>query len=313
MKNLRFGILLLLLFILLATALPIVGANLYRRFLHKDEPETVSVYFHENNEYKSLHRDEYLLGVTLNVIDRKYSEETLNAAVIALRSACYYLKGACREGCGADADYCTCKFSLSYCDNEEYLQKHGSDGQKYIDSILHAIEETKGKYLLYENSYALALVHRSSYMTTQSAYEALGREYPYLESVITPEKAEISENYVLDIDLKRKLALYLNTAHSEDISPSLTLSRTGRVSSVSLYSCEISSEIFMDIFDLRSDFFEIEEAYGGIVIRTYGVGHGLGLSLAGAEKMVENGFYCTDVLSYYFRGCKIIDENESKI
>lgn len=296
----------MLLFILLATALPVIGSSLYKRFLTKDTASAVTVCFHEKDEYVSLEFDYYLLGILLDKIDKNYSEETIKASAVALKSAVYYLKGVCRETCLADADYCDCRYSLAYTDPEEYLKKHGDNGKKRVDLIKNAINDTKDQFLLYENSYALGLVHTSSSVTTQSAFEVIGREYPYLECVITPEKADVTETFVLEADLIKRLEGEIREASDTDISPSLTLGRTGRVESVSLYSNEIAGERFAEIFALRSMTFEIEEAYGGIVVRTYGVGHGLGMSLMGAEKMISDGFKYSDVLLYYFRGCKIV-------
>lgn len=300
----------MILFILLATALPVIGSGLYKRFLTKDDTSAVTLYFHEKDEYIPCEFDSYLLGVILNKVDKIYSDETLKAVAIALKSGAYYLKGACRETCGADADYCNCKYSLSYTDPEEYIEKYGDNGRKRVDAIKDAINGTKDQFLLYENSYALALVHTSSHITTQSAFEVLGREYPYLECVITPEKADVSETYILEADLLKKLSGEMIDTSSADISPSLTLGRTGLVESVSLYGSEISGKRFAEIFALKSMTFEIGEAYGGIVVRSYGVGHGLGMSLAGAEKMVSDGFKYSDLLLYYFRGCKIVEFNK---
>ena len=42
-----------------------------------------------------------------------------------------------------------------------------------------------------------------------------------------------------------------------------------------------------------------------------GYGHGVGMSLAGAEKMSENGLNYREILLYYFRGCKIVSQSEN--
>ena len=57
--------------------------------------------------------------------------------------------------------------------------------------------------------------------------------------------------------------------------------------------------------------FEIEEVKSGYVIRSYGSGHGVGMSLAGAEKMCENSLTYREILLYYFRGCKMVSQNEN--
>ena len=306
LKNLRIGILLMILFVLLATALPIISAGIYKNFSGKGENNEITLYFHESKTIERLTRDDYLLGLLLAHVDTKYGDETLRAAAIAMRSAALYLKGACGEICRAETDYCTCEGNLTYIKREEYIKTHAENGEEHISRLMNAIKDTSGEILLYKNSYALALVHKSSHITTESSFNAFGRQYPYLEPVITSEKAEINEVFVLESELIKKLNErdFAGTA----ASPEIHLNNAGRVQSVKIFAKEITASDFAETFSLRSLSFDIEEAYGGIVIRTYGDGHDVGLSLDGAEKMSENGFSYDRILLYYFRGCKIISE-----
>ena len=68
----------MLLFILLATALPIMSAKLYSNFT-KDNSDEVTLYFHSSGEIIKMSESEYILGISLAQIDKKYSEDTLKA------------------------------------------------------------------------------------------------------------------------------------------------------------------------------------------------------------------------------------------
>lgn len=302
----------MLLFILLATALPIIGAKIYSNFTENTSDE-VTLYFHSSGETRKMTESEYILGISLAQIDKKYSEDTLKAVAVAMRSVSYYLKGCCKELCYTNADYCDCKNNMPFITKQTFIKAHGNSGSDTVKAMENAISATSGEFLQYKNSYALSLIHKSSYISTQSAFDAFGYEYPYLEAVITPEKAEISEIMVIESEFKRKLKGYLEDVSVSDIkaTPTVNFNRSGRVESVSVFTKEISASDFAEIFDIKSMIFEIEEVKSGYVIRSYGSGHGVGMSLAGAEKMCENSLTYREILLYYFRGCKLVGQNEN--
>ncbi|MBQ2251682.1 MAG: SpoIID/LytB domain-containing protein, partial [Clostridia bacterium] len=295
-----------------ATALPIMGAKLYSNFTENTSDE-VTLYFHSSGETRKMTESEYILGISLAQIDKKYSEDALKAVAVAMRSVSYYLKGCCKELCHTDADYCDCKNNMPFINKETFIKTHGNSGSDTVKAMENAISATSGEFLQYKNSYALSLIHKSSYITTQSSFDALGLEYPYLEAVITPEKAEISEIMVIESEFKRKLKGYLEDVSVSDIkaTPTVNFNRSGRVESVSVFTKDISASDFAEIFDIKSMIFEIEEVKSGYVIRSYGSGHGVGMSLAGAEKMCENSLTYREILLYYFRGCKMVSQNEN--
>ena len=307
LKNIRIGILFLLLFILLATAFPIIGAKLYASF-YNEASDNISMYLHSSGETVTMTQNEYIIGISLAQIDKIYPEEALKALAVAMRSVSLYLKGCCRELCYTDADYCDCENNMPFVSQEEFTKKFGAEGNEIVSSLVSAIQTTSNEFLQYKNSYALALVHKSSYITTESSFEAFGREYPYLEPVITPEKNEINEILVIESEFMRKLNI---SAFEQNASPTIKLNRTGRVESVNIFPKNIPVSEFVEIFELRSTNFEIEKVLGGYIIRSYGSGHGVGMSLAGAEKMSEDGLSYKEILLYYFRGCKLIGQNET--
>jgi stage II sporulation protein D len=202
---------------------------------------------------------------------------------------------------------------MPFITKQTFIKAHGNSGSDTVKAMENAISATSGEFLQYKNSYALSLIHKSSYISTQSAFDAFGYEYPYLEAVITPEKAEISEIMVIESEFKRKLKGYLEDVSVSDIkaSPSVNFNRSGRVESVNVFTKEISASDFAEIFDIKSMIFEIEEVKSGYVIRSYGSGHGVGMSLAGAEKMCESSLTYREILLYYFRGCKLVGQNEN--
>ena len=312
LKNIRIGTLLILLFILLATALPIISAKLYANF-SEDISDNVTMYSHASGNTATMTQSEYILGISLAQVDKNYSEEVLKALAVAMRSASLYLKGCCKELCYTDADYCDCESNLPFIKREEFIKNHSNSGNDIITSMVSAIDMTSNEFLLYKNSYALSLVHKSSYITTESSFDVFKREYPYLEPVITPEKPEISEAFIIESELVRRLGEYFQNISVSGIkaSPTVKLNRAGRAETVNIFLQDIPASDFAEIFKVKSMNFEIEEVLGGFIIRSYGSGHGVGMSLAGSQKMAEEGLTYGEILLYYFKGCKIVDENEN--
>ena len=113
LKNIRIGILFLLLFILLATAFPIIGAKLYASF-YNEASDNISMYLHSSGETVTMTQNEYIIGISLAQIDKIYPEEALKALAVAMRSVSLYLKGCCRELCYTDADYCDCENNMPF-------------------------------------------------------------------------------------------------------------------------------------------------------------------------------------------------------
>ncbi len=310
LKKLRLTALIILLLSLLALALPMLAGRIYKKLdIFSDSKNSdITLFLHEKGEKLELSFNEYLLGVLLAQIDGDHHRETLRAAVVASRSALLYMKGACRQLCKADSDYCNCESSFRYIGREAYEK---DNGDSLSSKLFELIRESDGEILLYRDSYALALMHRSSYITTESSYEVYKRSYPYLEPVITAENPEIKEFFILESEILQKLGKYIGERYGAGIplSPSLKLGRTGRVDSVNLCMCDIPVSEFTEIFGIPSRSFEIKEAYGGLVVTSYGIGDGVGMSLMGADKMCSDGFSYKDVLLYYFKDCKIISEN----
>ena len=63
----------------------------------------------------------------------------------------------------------------------------------------------------------------------------------------------------------------------------------------------------MELLQLPSPAFTISHLEGGRVEAVcHGVGHGIGLSQYGAEKLAEKGYGAEAILGYYFKNAEVI-------
>ena len=79
----------------------------------------------------------------------------------------------------------------------------------------------------------------------------------------------------------------------------------GYVQKVATGSNEWTGEEWKEIFGLNSTNFYLEDYGGRLRIVTMGKGHGMGMSLYGANALAEKGLKATTLLSYYYPGTSI--------
>ena len=86
----------------------------------------------------------------------------------------------------------------------------------------------------------------------------------------------------------------------------------GYITKIRIGDTEIPGEEFRKFLNLNSSCFTMEQVDKGIRITTKGLGHGVGMSQYGAERMAESGTAYDDILQYYFKNVTI-EINEKQI
>ncbi len=207
-----------------------------------------------------------------------------------------------------------------YYDNRE----EGEDGKAYIyveSSIVQTdgdtyrkcvdvVRDTKGMYLTYEGIPINAPYFAVSAGATRNGNEVLGsKDYGYLKSVVcgrdfTSEDYVHSERVNKEIFLERLREFRPDTVWEEGVSIEkafpITRDRAGYVLEIGMGEDAISGELFRTAFMLNSSCFELREEGGYVVIKTKGVGHGLGLCQYGANEAAKKGSDFIDILNYFF-------------
>ncbi|MCD8148967.1 MAG: SpoIID/LytB domain-containing protein [Clostridiales bacterium] len=191
----------------------------------------------------------------------------------------------------------------------------GEAYEKNLDKIQTAVSETEGLVLTYEGELIPAAYHRASNEKTRNAAEVPGQEaYTWLQSVPSEEDI-LAEGflYVGYMEKEEFAAVLAELFPDEEIAADAlpgTLIIAERdsadyVTQVQYGETIVNGEAVRSALGLQSSCFYFSELEGKIRIVTKGIGHGLGFSQYGAERMAEQGAVYTELLSYYYQGVKI--------
>lgn len=252
---------------------------------------------------QDMDEEEYLAGIVAEQISLDSQPEAIKAQAVVARTS---LARALEQGEEPPK-------SMS---REEMLSLWGQNGfeQNYC-ALQEALSATEGEILTWEEEPIQAAFHAVSAGRTRDGQEALGVELPYLCSV--DSSADIpAEDFLNVIFMEKKdLADKLNQA-----CPGAGLTEENAVEGIAVssrdssdYALEVTvggqtmkGEEFRECLGLNSACFSVKEVEGRARIVTKGMGHGLGLSQYGANKMAEAGSSYKEILNYYYQDTAVV-------
>lgn len=197
------------------------------------------------------------------------------------------------------------------------------------DEVKSAVDAVFGEYLTYDGEIALTPYFEIAAKKTTDAKNVFSKEYPYLKPVeIAGDPDSSSEsfkverkystgefkglllNYNSAINLGDEPIMWVNVeTHDASISSSI-----GYVTKVTVGGKEISGLDFRtEVFSpstLLSHCFTVDynEATSEFTVTSYGSGLGVGMSKTGANYMAGNNSSYKKILSTYFSGTKLTQE-----
>lgn len=248
----------------------------------------------------------YLIARLPATICTDYEPETLKAQAVVLRTELmklYY------DGMGGGDE----KRMEKSEDGQIYLYTENdlcmTDGTTY-EKCKKAVQDTKGMYLSFQGAPIKAPWFSVSAGATRNGNEVFeSGDYPYLKSVMCPRDFT-EDHYAQSVSINEtSFALRLH-----ELNPEITLTNEGRlakelvmerdradyVTKIGAGGHELSGEAFREAFSLNSSCFTVEWEGNMAVLRTKGVGHGLGLSQYGANEAAKRGSDFIDILNYFF-------------
>ena len=252
-----------------------------------------------NGQILKIELEEYLIGVVGSEMPALFNLEALKAQAVVSRT--YTLKAILKGKVLTDT-----ASTQTYKNKSELQTMWGSNFNAYYSKIQRAISETKGQYLTYNGTYIEAVFHSTSNGKTEDASNVWGNSFPYLVSVESPydtENPSFSYEMILSYDtLTQKLGMEVN---QDTIFNVLGRTIGNRISQIALNDKTFTGVEFRNKLGLRSADFEIEKVEGGIKIKTFGYGHGVGMSQYGANGMAKNGNGYQTILKHYYKGVTI--------
>lgn len=260
----------------------------------------------ENGE--QVDGEEFVIGMAASELSYVKEAEALKAWMIVCRTNFMKAAGDSKE---VNAD----KLALDYISQDEMEKNNGRKAWLEINSRLEeASDETFGQALFYGGSLIDALYHPVSIGKTVSASEIYTLDVPYLISVDSSQDVE-SEDY-MDVkilsykDCAKKLKKSGFEETEEDCRQNLKITaqtENGYVQTVETKENQWTGEEWKEIFDLNSTNFYLENYGDRLRMVTIGKGHGMGMSLYGANVLARKELSAATILSYYYPGTETKD------
>jgi stage II sporulation protein D len=258
---------------------------------------TVTVY-RNNGKIINLELEEYVLGVVGAEMPASFNIEALKAQAILART--YALKSI-KNGKKLTDTVST----QAYKDNSELQKLWKNDYTKYYEKIKKAVNETKGKIILYNNEYIDAVYHSTSNGKTENSKNVWKNSLPYLVSVNSSWDKNVKSYKKETIFEINEFCNILKLDVEEPITYEIIHNETGRVRQITINNKTFSGTEFRNLLKLRSADFEIEINDEKVKVTTYGYGHGVGMSQYGANEMAKQGYSYIQILKHYYTGVVI--------
>lgn len=283
--------------------LPYMGTQIYQKYRPSADWEQSSggfiVHMKEYGVDQMLDSDAYISGVLAAALELDAHTETYKAMAVILRT---YIAYMAQNGTIIESQ----TLGLSWLSPEQRRIK-GVDDKK----IQNAISETAGTMLYYENALILPLYYDVSNGTTRNFSDVWSGEVGYLTSVeSTWDKKSpdyMKKHYLTRDKIGRLLDVDTSSAKTWNTQWIQIVEKddAGYIKQIQLGGSTYTGEALRCLLGLNSACFEYEMKPGGIEFTCYGKGHGVGLSIYGANVMAEEGKSYIEILSWYFPGIHV--------
>jgi stage II sporulation protein D len=305
----------------------VLSKTLYNK---KEEPEEfvrpytdleVIVYNTRDQVIRYMDLEEYIVGVVAAEMQASFSIEALKAQAIAART--YTLGRAIGKYGTAWENH----FGAHVCTNPAHCQAwipkeiYGiwypkADPEESWQKVEQAVYETAGLILTYEGEVINPLYHANSGGITEDVQEVWSSvsQIPYLSRVYSEGEDEYSsyEKRVVfsgeefrNMLLKEYPDIIFSGTLSDDIEV-IQYTSSNRAREIVVGNIAVPGTKFREIFSLASTQIEINFPDDDTIeIKTYGFGHGVGMSQCGANELAEKGKDYEYILQYYYTGVEV--------
>lgn len=275
---------------------------------------TVGVYLTAEGKVEEYPLADYVTGAVLAQIPADFDEEALKAQAVLART--YIMRRYADE---LDSPTPSLHGALISDDDRIYQsfytpqQAEDFYGDSY-DTARTRVEKAvraAPEILTYKDEPVTAAYHSASSGSTESALTAWGVDIPYLQAVESATDAELD-------GIETKLTLSadeLRSTVSEQLGITLTgqpeswletaANERGYVTEITLCGSKTNVRQFAAALGIASPCFTFEVSDSKFTFTSRGFGHLVGLSQYGANSMAETGSSYREILSHYFKGCKL--------
>jgi stage II sporulation protein D len=258
---------------------------------------------------KNIDIEEYVAGVLPGIISIDYNQEALKTQAVLVRTN--VLKEMTEKNTSDAED-----LSYHYMSVEERITLFGDRNyEKNERKIRQAVADTAGLVIEQEDSLIMALYHEVSIGKTASAEEVLGENVDYLQSVDSSQDVEAKHYMNMVVYTWEEVAERIGeTTENQENKVEIAVvesTENGFVQQVSVEGNVMSGEEAMELFDLSSNNFYVEEVDGGVRFICLGKGNCLGVSQYGANCLANQGKSYEEIIHHYFQNVTIEKYNGS--
>lgn len=257
----------------------------------------------KDNSIIKVPLEDYIVGVLAGEMPIDFEEEAFKAQAVAARS---YVLIKMKENMNNDYDVVDTVQNQVYLDYVYLKNVWKNNYIKNINKLKKVVKDTKGQYLEYNGEIAQTLYFSTSTGVTENCKEIFGNDVPYLTSVdskwdnISP-LYETSQEYNINEFFQK-----LNLPYSNVLNISyIKRTSTGRNIKLMINNNIYNASDIMQIFNIKSTFFDITKNNNVIKISSKGYGHGVGMSQYGAQAMALKKYKYNQILYHYYKNTKI--------
>ena len=293
-------------FIFMIMAIPMALAAVYSGDGSRsaDDEKLVTVFREGTGEHEVLELEYYLIGVVAAEMPALFDMEALKAQAIAART--YALKILENNDYLLDT-----VMHQVFLDEEQLRERWGDDFYTHHAVIKEAVMATRGMVLVYDDELITPMFFALSSGETENSEDVFVEARPYLRSVDSSwdrehPRFEYSVEFSWD-ELRERFddpGISRGTFMILDENPSGSIEQT-------LVGVEMhTGREVREILGLRSAAFSIERnGTEGVIITTYGHGHGVGMSQNGANFMALDGYNHVEILEHYYQFAQVVEKN----
>ncbi|MFD0957879.1 stage II sporulation protein D [Paenibacillus chungangensis] len=286
---------------------------------HTLDQVVVQVYRTASSRVERVGLEQYVQGVLAGEMPASFELEALKAQAIAART--YMMRRLLlsdRSGMeGKRGDVTDSVQHQVYLSPEDMEAKWPEEEREdNFRKLKRAVDETKGQLLMYQGEPVQAFYFSTSNGYTENSEDYWGSEIPYLRSVASPWDEAISPRYETEISLSlkdfyRKLSISGKAASTKLNMKVVERTEGNRILEVAINGKSFTGRELREKLELNSTAFQWRVDGDRIAIKTYGFGHGVGMSQWGANGMAMQGRTAEDILQHYYKNTGV--EEASKL
>ena len=283
--------------------IPYMGTYTYQRYRPSVDWEQSAgglvVYMEHNGIGRMVDFETYAMGVMGAVLEPDAHDEMLKTMAVVLRT---YLSYMAVNGNYVDSTQLKLPWLSAY-----DRRRKGMDDERMVN----AIRDTEGSVILYEDKAILPLYYKMSNGKTRQFTDVWKGELEYLtsvESLWDKSSPDFIQKFKISKSQWQKAWDFHGDSSGQWTASHMQIvekDNSGYVKQIQIGTELYSGEEICHRLGLASACFEYTVKKHHVEFICYGEGHGVGLSLFGANAMAKEGKTWQEIILWYFPGTSV--------